>query len=163
MVNDLLQASDNGRVSILSLLDLSAAFDTIDHSILLTRLCTTFGCSGKVLDWFTSYLTGRTQSVVIGHESAPLELKCGVPQGSVLGPVLFTIYTQPLSTVIHQSGHSYHFFADDSQLHSSCAPSDFDTLACSLKNCIEDVAKWMGENKLKMNEDKTELMVIGPR
>ena len=163
VVNDLLQASDNGRVSILSLLDLSAAFDTIDHRILLTRLCTTFGCSGMVLDWFTSYLTGRTQSVVVGHESAPLVLKCGVPQGSVLGPVLFTIYTQPLSTVIHQSGHSYHFFADDSQLHSSSAPSDFDTLACSLKNCIEGVSKWMNENKLKMNEDKTELMVIGTR
>ena len=163
VVNDLLQASDSGRVSVLSLLDLSAAFDTIDHGILITRLRTTFGCSGTVLDWFTSYLSDRTQSVFVGHESAPTILKYGVPQGLVLGPVLFTMYTQPLSAVIHQSGHLYHFFADDSQLHNSTVPSDFPTLTCSLKDCIEHVAEWMGDNKLKMNDEKTELIAIGTR
>ena len=163
VVNDLLQASDRGCVSILSLLDLSAAFDTIDHNILITRLRSTFGCSGMVLEWFISYLSCRTQSVFVGHESTPSVLKCGVPQGSVLGPLLFTLYTHPLSTVICQSGISYHFFADDSQLHNSSVPSDFPVLACCLKDCIEDVADWMADSKLKMNDDKTELMAIGTR
>ena len=73
-----------------------------------------------------------------------------MPQCSVLGPLLFTLYTHPLSTVICQSGLSYNFFADDAQLHKSSVPSDFPVLAC----CIEDVAKWMGDSKLKMNDEK---------
>ena len=132
-------------------------------TILITRLRSTFGCSGMVLEWFISYLSCRTQSVFVGHESTPPVLKCGVPQGSVFGPLLFTLYTHPLSTVICQSGISYHFFADDSQLHNSSVPSDFPVLACCLKDCIEDVAEWMADSKLKMNDDKTELMAIGTR
>ena len=99
----------------------------------------------------------------VGHGSTPSVLKCGVPQGSVLGPLLFTLYTHLLSTVIFQSGLSYHFFADDSQLHKSSVPSDFPVLACCLKYCIEDVAEWMADSKLKMNDDKTELMAIATR
>ena len=99
----------------------------------------------------------------VGHESASSVLQCGVPQGSVLGPLLFTLCTHPLSTIICRSGLSYHFFADDSQLHKSSVSSDFPILACCLKNCIEDVTEWMGESKLKMNDDKTELMDIGTR
>ena len=165
MVNDLLQASDSGHVSILSLLDLSAAFDTIDRDILIKRLHTTFDCSGMVLDWLTSYLSFCTQSVFVGHASTPSALKCGVLQGSFLGPLLFTFYTQSLSTVINfcQSGHSYHFFADDSQLHNSSTPSDFPALAHSLKDCIEDVAEWMCDSMLKMNHEKTELIAIGTK
>ena len=86
-------------MAILSLLDLLAAFDTIDHYILITRLRSTFGCSGTVLEWFVSYLSCRTQSVFVGRKSTPSVLKCGVPQGSVLGPLLFTLNTHPLSTV----------------------------------------------------------------
>ena len=152
-----------GRVSVLSLLDLSADFDTIDHGILIRRLHTTFGCSGTVLDWFTSYLSFRTQSVFVDHASAPSALNCGVPQGSVLGSFLFTLYTQSLSTAICQSDHSYHFFADDSQLHNSSTPSDFPGLVHSLKDCIEDVAEWMFDSVLKMNHDKTELIAIGTK
>ena len=163
VVNDLLRASDSGHVSVLSLFDLSAAFDTIDHDILIKRLHTIFGCSGTVLDWFTSYLSFRTQSVFGGHASTPSALKCGVPQGSVLGPLLFTLYTQSLSTVISQSGHSYHFFADDSQLHNSSTPSDFPVLVHSLKDCIEDVTEWMCDSMLKMNHNKTELIAIGAK
>ena len=91
MVNDLRRASDSGRMSILSLLDLLAAFDTIDHSILIIKnLRATFGCSGTVLDWLSSYLSCRNQSVFVGHESIPSVLKCGVSQSSVLGPLLLT-------------------------------------------------------------------------
>ena len=96
----------------------------------------------------------------VGHESAPSVLKCGVPQGSVLRLLLFTLFTNPFSAVICQSGLSYHFFADDSQLHKSGVPSDFLVLVCCLKDCIEDVTEWMGDSKLKMNDDKTELMAI---
>ena len=131
--------------------------------MLIKRLHTTFGCSGTVLDWFTSYLSFRTQSGFVGHTSTPSALKCGVPQGSVQGPLLFTLYTQFLSTVICQSDHSYHFFADDSQLHNSRTPSDFPVLVHSLKDCIEDVAEWMCDSMLKMNHDKTELIAIGTK
>ena len=99
----------------------------------------------------------------MGHESTPSVLKCGVSQGSVLGLLLFALYTHPLSTVICQSGISYHFFADDSELHKSSVPSDFPVLACCLKDCIEDVTEWIGDSKLKMKDDKTELMAIGTR
>ena len=99
-----------------------------------------------------------------GHESASSVLQCGVPQDSVLGPFLFTLYTHPLSTVICQSGLSYHFFADNSQLQKSSVLSDYSVLACCLKkNCIEAVTEWMGDSKLKMNDDNTELTVIGTR
>ena len=163
VVNDLIQASDSGRVSILSLLDLSAAFDTTDHNILITKLRSTFGGSGTVLDWFISYLSCRTQPVFVGQESTPSILKCGVQQGSVLGPLLFTLYTHPLSTVICQSGLSCHFFADDSQLHKSSVPSHFPVLACCLKDCIEGVAEWMCDSKLKINDDnKQSLWSLAP-
>ena len=79
----------------------------------------------------------------------------------VLGPLLFTLYTHPLSTVICQSGLSYHFFADDSQLHKSSVPSDSPVLARCLKDCIEYVAEWMGDSKLRMNYDKIDFMAIG--
>ena len=149
-------------MSVLSLLDLSAAFDTIDPDTLIKRLHTTFGCSGTVLDWFTSYLSCRTQSGFVGHESTPSALKCGVPQGSVLGSLLFTLYTQSLSTVICQSGHSYHFFADDSQLHNSRILSDFSALVHSLTDCIEDVAEWMSDSVLKVNNDKLSSLPLVP-
>ena len=74
---------------------------------------------------------------------------------SVLGPLLLTLYTHPLSTIICQSYLSYHFFMDDSQLHKSSVPFDFPVLAYCLKDCIEDVAEWMGDSNLKMNDDKT--------
>ena len=144
----------SGCGSILSLLDLSAAFDTADHRILATRLRANFGCSGTIIGWFISYLSCSTQSVFVGHESTPSVLKYGVSHGSVLGPLLLTLYTHPLSTVICQSDLSYDFFSNDSQLHKSSVPSDFQVLACCLK-------EWMGDSKLRMNDDKTECMVIG--
>jgi hypothetical protein len=164
VVNDLLQACDRGEVSILSLLDLSAAFDTIDHQILCSRLNQTFGCSGTVLQWFNSYLTNRTQSVVIDKaHSTPCVLKYGVPQGSVLGPVLFTMYIQPLGSILKNSSHHYHFFADDSQLHNSTQPSNLHNLSTNISSCIQQVATWMKSNKLKMNDDKTEIISIGSK
>ena len=101
VADGLLRNADDRLVSVLALLDLSAAFDTLDHPILLQRLETTFGISGTVLHWFASYLEGREQSVKVDNVlSSPSPLRFGVPQGSVLGPILFTLYSQPLSDLI---------------------------------------------------------------
>mgnify|MGYP000509554728 CR=1 FL=1 len=103
--NDILCAVDKQRVVLLVLLDLSAAFDTVDHCILLKRLSSSIGISGTALSWLTSYLQKRTQCVVInGVTSANSEMKYGVPQGSVLGPLLFTIYTKPLARILENMG-----------------------------------------------------------
>ena len=101
----------------------------------------------------------------VGHESTPSVLQCGEPQGSLLGPLQFTLYTHPLSTVICQFGLSYLFFPDDSQFHKSSVPSDFPVLTCCLKDFSEDedVAEWMGDIKLKINDDKTEPMTISSK
>ena len=164
VLNDLLRTSDAGHVSILSMLDLSAAFDTLDHEILLARFSLTFGFSGTTLKWIRSYLTERTQSVVIdGSISESSALKYGVPQGSVLGPVLFTMYTYPLSGIIRPYGISYHFFADDSQLYDSRVPSEFPQMSTNISGAVASVCAWMTKNQLKMNEDKTEVIRIGTR
>ena len=103
--NDILQAVDNEGGAILVLLDLSAAFDTIDHQKLLNLLNQSFGIRGVALKWFESYLKDRTQTVQIGScTSTPVTLKYGVPQGSVLGPILFAMYTNPLGNIIRNVG-----------------------------------------------------------
>ena len=147
VINDLLCASDSDQVSILAMLDLSAAFDTLDHEILIDRLSTTFGCSGCVGSWFKSYLTKRTQSVIIGGSTSTYStLQYGVPQGSVLGPVLFLLYTYPLGDVIRPFNISYHFYADDSQLHDSAVPAEVSRIAANLSLAIASVCSWMTEN-----------------
>ena len=102
--NDILLGMNSQEVTLLVLADLSPAFDTIEHSNLLSRLQTKAGVAGCVLDWFKSYLTGRSQRVSVkGSESNKFALSCGVPQGSCLGPLLFSIYTSELFDVIEQT------------------------------------------------------------
>ena len=163
--NDILLNMAKGSVTALTLLDLSAAFDTIDHTILLDRLSGYYGISELALGWFKSYLSGRTHSVKVGSTlSNPVTLQHGVPQGSVLGPILFSLYTNPISSIIQShSGINYHFYADDTQLHISLSPANFSQSVQKLKNCLNDIQNFMFTNKLKLNPDKTEFILIGSK
>ena len=160
--NDILSSMDDGRVTVLTLLDLPAAFDTIDHTILLRRLGNWFGVSGKALDWFKSYMTGRSRRITLGNcLSSRSDLSFGVPQGSVLGPLLLTLYTTPLSSLV--SGHAipHHVYADDSQLYVSFSSGDSAAALNGLQSCLASVQSWMSTNKLKLNPDKTKFLLIG--
>ena len=162
ILHDLLIATDSGQVSLLTLLDLSAAFDTIDHSILLSRLHDSFGISSVVLNWFKSYLSGRTQTVSVnGILSSPTSLDCGVPQGSVLGPVLFSLYVTPLVDIIRRHNTYHHCYADDTQLYNSDTPENINSVVKITSDCFLDIQSWMTMNKLQLNGTKTEAMLVG--
>ena len=147
------------------LLDLSAAFDTIDHSTLLECLQRWFGVGGSVLKWFTSYLTARVQAVKIGSTLSDFcNLLFGVPQGSVLGPFLFSLYTTPLSSIISRhTGVKFHFYADDTQLYIHLAHKNVPQAFAKLNSCLNDVKDWMSHSKLKFNPQKTEFIVLGSK
>jgi hypothetical protein len=145
--------------SVLILLDLSAAFDTVNHKLLISTLAE-MGISGTALSWFVSYLTDRSYQVSWkGSVSAPRPLSTGVPQGSVLGPLLFSMYTKSLGSVIHSHGFSYHSYADDTQLFLSFPPST-PQVKERISACLTDISEWMATHHLKLNLDKTELLFM---
>ena len=151
------------QCAILLLLDLSAAFDAIDHDMLLSRLRKYIGLRDTALNWFRSYLSQRQQSVLInGVKSKMVHLSCGVPQGSVLGSIFFTIYLLPLGDIIRKHGLKFHTYADDCQLHTSFSMSTTKTVS-SMQMAIDDIRAWYAANMLKLNDDKTEMLVIGSK
>ena len=161
VTDDLKVSADNKNVSVLVLLDLTAAFDTIDHLVLIQRLENWIGLSGTALSWFCSYLTGRNYSVKLDDfESDKHTITSGIPQGSILGPLLFSLYILPLGELIASYGIDYHFYADDTQLHISVAPDNPDALD-PLVSCLSGIKCWMSQNFLKLNEDKTEVLIVG--
>ena len=149
------------------LLDLSSAFDTVGHRILLNRLQSSLGVRGKAFSWFQSYLEGRSQQISInGTLSKKFDLNCGVPQGSCLGPLLFTIYVSKLFDIIKLHLPSAHMYADDTQLYLSFKSSDNATEAeavSAIEKCICDVREWMRANMLMLNDVKTEFLFIENR
>ena len=146
------------------LLDLSAAFDTIDHDHLFELLQNRFGIKGTALDWIKSYLGNWSSSVQINSKTSPPTVTSyGVPQGSVLGPIIFTIYTTPLANIIKHHKLSYHFYADDTQLYITFDPKSQCSLHESIarvEKCAMDINIWMSKKMLQLNDDKTEVLYI---
>ncbi len=157
--NDLLLASDSGQYSILILLDLSSAFNTVDHGILISHL-KNVGVSDVALDWFISYLSNRSFSVMLADSSSSAPLVCGVPQGSILGPLLFTIYLLPLGKIIQKYDVNFHCYADDTQLYVPLKPGCSDV--SNILSCLDDIKKWMFNNSLQLNDSKSEVLIVIP-
>ena len=141
---------------------MSAAFDTIDHNTLTNRLAEWYGVSGMALAWFKSYLCGRHQKIDKKNSDSSL-LEHGVPQWSVLGPLLFSLYTAPLSTIILSYGLSHHLYADDTQIYISLTGDTATESLKMLQSCITGVSAWMAQSKLKLNPGKTEFLLIGAK
>ena len=164
LFDDVLSALDLKRLIMLILQDLSAAFDTVDHDILLNRLEKRLGITGNALAWFRSYLSDRTQSVRInGTQSHEKPLRFGVPQGSVLGPALFSIYTLPLGDILRKHNIPYHFYADDSQEYTFFELEDYKATADQMESVVHDLRVWYTQNFLKSNDDKTEIMIMSSK
>ena len=149
---EILKCMDKGEIVCLLLLDLSATFDTIDKTVLLNHVKYRFGYGGKVLDWISSYLTGRSQKVAINDSfSSEQGLNYGVPQGSLCSPLLFLLYMSPLGDLCRESGVEFQGYADDTQNWLSFIPGQVGSCEyCyqTLQQCVQKVKSWMSTNFL---------------
>jgi len=164
VVSEFLLAAEASSVTLLGLLDLSAEFDTVDTGILVQRLQNTFGIGSTVLMWVASFLQSQTLQVRVGEsKSVNGGVISGVPQGSVLGPLLFILYTAGLFEVIADCGMSAHSYADDTQIYTCTSASNSQTAVSTMTDCIERVHDWMSSNRLTLNRDKTQVIWLGTR
>ena len=159
VVNDLFLSLNKGNLSVLALLDFSSAFDTIDHPILVHRLHNDFGFTDTVLQWFSSYLTDRTHYVyliiallLLMYTQVFLRVQF---LALFFSPCILSLCLPLLThTIIH------HSFADDLQLQMSAPPDGISELLYSMQSCISDVKAWATANMHKLNDNKTELMLV---
>ena len=160
--NDIAETLDQKSVIVLVMLDLSSAFDVIDHGIMLTRLQHSFGVTVETLDWMRSYISGRTQCVSVGPAtSCNAHLCCGVPQGSELGPKLYCIYTKPVGDIVKKHNLRYHCYADNTQIYLSIKPNEnWASERTAIEACVSDVGGWMNRNMLKLNQEKTHCVFV---
>ena len=148
---------DKGKLTGLAFLDLSKAFDTLDHDLLLMKLAD-FGLSKSSVNWFNAYLTNRTQSVIInGMQSDAEPILYGVPQGSVLGPLLFIMYINDLPSVTKYC--KVHLYADDTLLFFES--SSVQAIEAALSQDLDHVVGWLNQNYLMLNHSKTKVMLLG--
>ena len=159
-----LSSTDQHLEAVLVLLDFSAAFDTLSHSALLQRLRERYGITGTALKWNKSYLQGRSQSVVINEEmSDSFVLDERVPQGSVNGPFMITLFSAPIGDVINAHGIKFMTYADDTQLYMLLYPSERDFVLPILELCLREIKAWTTRNRLVLNDSKTEVVHINSK
>ena len=166
---DILKAMDNKEICLL-LLDLSTAFDIISHELLLNRLKYRFCFKDKVLTWIENYLSNREQRVIVqdGRSlqgmSQYTKLQQGLPQGSVLGLILFSIFISPIGDICHKHNILYHRYTDDTQNYLTfklAIPGDNHRCRTQLEECIAEIWIWMHTNFLKLNDEKTKYIIKG--
>ena len=156
MTETIKNSLDNRKFGCGIFLDLQKAFDTVNHSILLMKL-ENYGIRGPALEWFKSYLSGRKQYVSVnGFSSSQLNVKCGVPQGSVLGPLLFLIFINDLPN--SSSLLSFYLFADDTNIYFEA--ENLDMLQGIVNEELKKVKEWLDVNKLSLNIDKTNFIIF---
>ena len=164
MVDDINKYINQNQAVALILLDLSAAFDTIDHNILMEKLRIDYGITDTVLMWFKSYLQCRSFSVKIKNKlSSRNILLFGVPQGSLLGPILFILYTKDLKRIAASYGLTIQLYADDSQLYIAFEVDDTNGTSVNLQlieQCLDEIKRWMIQHFMKLNENKTQFVVL---
>ncbi|CAB4020279.1 Hypothetical predicted protein [Paramuricea clavata] len=149
---------DNGKLTGLISVDIRKAFDSIDHKILIRKMQEKFGVHSLELQWFQSYLSKRSQVCAVdGHTSLAREIVCGVPQGSILGPLLFLSYINDLPECLQNTTPG--MYADDTQIYASSA--SFTELVTKLNEDLENRVKWLSQNKLQLHNKKTKVMFIG--
>ena len=165
LTNDLLIAADEKSATVVMLLDLSAAFDTVDHDILLRILRNEIGVKGCALSWFSSFLKGRSQCIRLGRTtSETVTIRFGVPQGSVLGPVLFNLYIRSIYCSVKNLGFKILGYADDHQIYQSFnSCNQLNTLTIQLRQCFRIIKNWMSLYCLQLNDSKTQIIVFGSR
>ena len=161
VLDDLYRIMDSKHAAVLIGLDLSAAFDTINHGMLLERLRNMFGVTGTALGWIQSYLSNRTQYVKIGSEQSSIsQVSVGVPQGSVLGPFLFSVYVSPVADIIASFDVQHHQYADDTQLYTAVKSGVDSESIKKLEQCSRAVRDWYAINGMLLNPDKSEVLLV---
>jgi hypothetical protein len=156
-------AMDVGEFTTVVLLDLSCAFDTVNYTSLINKFQQA-GITGSALHWLEQYLRQRTQAVVVNNIVSKVdELKSGVPQGSILGPILFSFYILEVSQIISRHKFEHILYADDLQIFTRSSVNNVHEVICRLETCIKELNQWFANNNLMLNAEKTEFIVCGSK
>ena len=161
-LDNIFHAIDTGSSTVLISLDLSSAYDTIEHSTLLNRLQNSFGITGLALAWFQSYISNRHQFVRIGGFKSPETPCCmGVPQESVLGPMLFSLYISPIAHIVSSFGLLQQQYVDDTQLYVAISKDNHFLALNQFEHCLVVLHTWFCHNGLELNPEKSDAIIFG--